>query len=152
MPGPTIYTKPAPMFFLSAFRAVKALGSAACAEVGYDSEGFVNHPKCVNYQGYHPAYSQSCPKWTTEKEVQVVKMQYKFSYPESRKIVDTCVPRPGLSYSSVLKQLKNSSIQTETYPNTVNSPNKQRKAVSSNSTSLPLCQPPLSVQNAIMHH
>ena len=42
--------------------------------------------KCVNCNGEHTAYSNNCPRWITEEEIQRVRTEQKISFPEARKI------------------------------------------------------------------
>lgn len=67
----------------------------------------------MNCQGDHPAYSRSCPKWATEKEIQEVKVKQGVSYPDASKLVEGHVPRAGVIYAADLKQVKDCSTRTD---------------------------------------
>lgn len=93
-------------------------------------------------------YSQSCPKWATEKEVQEVKIKQKLSYPEAHKLVEVRIPRVGVSDAAAFRQVKHCSTQTEPQSPPVNSPKSQAKKCP-NSPDHNLHQFPLLVKNVI---
>lgn len=96
---------------------------AKCSEPNHDSNTCSNKDCCANCQGNHPSYSRQCPKFKFEKEVQTVKVNNNISFPEARKIVESRLPRPNTSYSSITQvntgtttppQTKTSEIATQT--------------------------------------
>lgn len=93
-------------------------GSATCAKCGtteHASEDCGNEAKCINCGGDHPAYSRSCPKWQSEKEIQQIKITKNVSFPEARALAALTTPKPNLSYATVVKpkSVKTMSSQTE---------------------------------------
>ncbi|GBN74401.1 hypothetical protein AVEN_30932-1 [Araneus ventricosus] len=59
-----------------------------------------------NCEGDHPAFSKSCPRWILEKEIQATKIRKNISFAEARKLVTERTPKPGVVYSSAVKQNK----------------------------------------------
>ncbi|GFV94054.1 uncharacterized protein TNCV_3357011 [Trichonephila clavipes] len=76
---------------------------ARCAEVGHDSADCKAREKCVNCKRDHASYSRSCPNWSLEKEITVLKIKNKISYPEAQRIVSSRTPVTGVSYAAVAK-------------------------------------------------
>ncbi|GBN76896.1 hypothetical protein AVEN_11235-1 [Araneus ventricosus] len=82
------------------------------AETGHESSTCISENlKCPNCSGSHAAFSRSCPKWLTEKQIQATKVKQNISYAEARKIVVAQTPKLGVSYSSVLQQKADIGIQ-----------------------------------------
>ncbi|GBN88195.1 hypothetical protein AVEN_12929-1 [Araneus ventricosus] len=52
----------------------------------------------------HPAFSRSCPQWALEKEILTTKIRKNISFAEARGLVSERSPKPGITYSSALKQ------------------------------------------------
>ncbi|XP_055943826.1 uncharacterized protein LOC129974998 [Argiope bruennichi] len=78
---------------------------AKCSVPGHDSSECISEEiKCRNCEGAHPAFSRSCPKWALEKEILTLKMKRNISFAEARKIITERTPKPGVTYSSVIKQ------------------------------------------------
>ncbi|KAF8791651.1 hypothetical protein HNY73_005016 [Argiope bruennichi] len=65
--------------------------------------------KCANCSGSHAAFSKSCPKWILEKEIISIKIKKNITFPEARKIVNDRTPKVGVSYSSAVKSIQNTS-------------------------------------------
>ncbi|GFV46230.1 uncharacterized protein TNCV_5037181 [Trichonephila clavipes] len=61
------------------------LTCSRCASVGHASTDCLLELKCINCSQAHSADSKLCPKWRTEKEIQVIKTNKNISYPEARK-------------------------------------------------------------------
>ncbi|XP_055924689.1 uncharacterized protein LOC129956772 [Argiope bruennichi] len=81
-----------------------------CAESGHEmNAGTSDFLKCVNCSGSHAAFSKSCPKWILEKEIISIKIKNNITFPEARKIVNDRTPKVGVSYSSALKSIQNTS-------------------------------------------
>ncbi|GBM26161.1 hypothetical protein AVEN_196987-1 [Araneus ventricosus] len=79
---------------------------------GHDDTPCIKPEKCGNCNGSHPAYSKSCPKWKTEKEIQAVKITRNI-FAEARKIVESRTPKVNLPYNASLKTTTCSCIQTD---------------------------------------
>jgi hypothetical protein len=62
---------------------------AKCSLSGHEADNCGNPVKCLNCQGNHPAYFNTCPTWKMEKEVCRVKTLQNVSYPEARKIINS---------------------------------------------------------------
>ncbi|XP_055943541.1 uncharacterized protein LOC129974670 [Argiope bruennichi] len=78
---------------------------AKCSVSGHDSSECISDDvKCINCHGDHPAYSRSCPQWILEKEILSTKIRRNISFAEARKLVTDRNPKPGLLYSSAVKQ------------------------------------------------
>ncbi|CAL1281252.1 unnamed protein product [Larinioides sclopetarius] len=93
---------------------------AKCAATDHDTSSCTSDSvKCVNCANSHPAYSKSCPKWQMEKEILALKIKNHINFAEARQIVNDRMPKPGVSYSSVLKSqlqpLNTSASETQTY-------------------------------------
>jgi hypothetical protein len=88
---------------------------ARCGVAGHESETCEATSRCINCQGDHPSYSRSCSKWTTEKEIQTIKITQKISFIEARKLVESRTPTVGKSYSAALSRTMK-SIGTQTDP------------------------------------
>ncbi|XP_035229775.1 uncharacterized protein LOC118201735 [Stegodyphus dumicola] len=86
-----------------------SLTCALCCIVGHGSEGCSAAPLCINCKGKHPAFSRSCPKWQTEKQIQVTQ---KIPLAEARRLVLSNQPRPNKSYTSATKSFRSVSTQT----------------------------------------
>ncbi|XP_055924699.1 uncharacterized protein LOC129956782 [Argiope bruennichi] len=81
-----------------------SLTCARCAGKGHESQQCSEQEKCVNCDGSHPSYSRSCPRWELEKKITTVKIKEGIPYPEARRKVQIQTPKPGISYSSVVKK------------------------------------------------
>ncbi|GBN37852.1 hypothetical protein AVEN_16439-1 [Araneus ventricosus] len=80
---------------------------AKCSVAGHDSSDCISDEiKCRNCEGDHPAFSKSCPRWILEKEIQATKIRKNISFAEARKLVTERTPKPGVVYSSAVKQNK----------------------------------------------
>ncbi|GBN93802.1 hypothetical protein AVEN_219924-1 [Araneus ventricosus] len=78
---------------------------AKCSISGHDSADCISvDAKCRNCQGPHPAFSRSCPQWALEKEILTTKIRKNISFAEARRLVSERSPKPGITYSSALKQ------------------------------------------------
>ncbi|GBL87509.1 hypothetical protein AVEN_165130-1 [Araneus ventricosus] len=78
---------------------------AKCSVAGHDSSDCISDEiKCRNCEGDHPAFSKSCPRWILEKEIQATKIRKNISFVEARKLVTERTPKPGVVYSSAVKQ------------------------------------------------
>ena len=101
--------------------------------VTHDESRCTNDVKCVNCGEDHPSTSTSCKIWKREKEIVTIKYREGLSFPEARKIVEA---RYNLSYSTVLKSNKSSSIQlkdaqTQTTDVTTQTSTPQKQTTSS---------------------
>ncbi|GFX27174.1 putative RNA-directed DNA polymerase from transposon BS [Trichonephila clavipes] len=76
------------------------LTCSRCASVGNSSTYFTLEPKCVNCTESHPSNSKLCPKWKTEKKIQVIKTNRNIPYVEARKSI---APQLSQSYAEVTK-------------------------------------------------
>ena len=77
---------------------------AKCGQAGHDNHECDNEAKCANYNGDHPAYVRSCPKWKIEKEIIKVKYQKNIPFHEARQQVEGPVTDPSKnSYATVSK-------------------------------------------------
>ncbi|GFV35405.1 uncharacterized protein TNCV_3204371 [Trichonephila clavipes] len=74
------------------------LTCSRCAFVGHFSTDCTLEPKCVNCTYSHPSNSKLCPKWKTEKEIQVIKTTRTIPYIE--KLI---APQLSQSYVQVTK-------------------------------------------------
>ena len=83
--------------------------------VTHDESRCTNEIKCVNCGEAHPSTSRSCKIWKKEKEVVTIKNKEGLSFPEARKIVEA---RYNLSFSTVLKTSKASSVELKRRPMT----------------------------------
>ncbi|GFU65871.1 uncharacterized protein TNCV_5011691 [Trichonephila clavipes] len=70
------------------------------ASVGHSSTDCTLEPKCVNCTESHPSNSKLCPKWKTEKDIQVIKTNRNIPYVEARKLI---APQLSQSYAQVTK-------------------------------------------------
>ncbi|GBL86168.1 hypothetical protein AVEN_246649-1 [Araneus ventricosus] len=78
---------------------------AKCSVAGHDSSDCISDDiKCRNCEGDHPAFSKSCPRWILEKEIQATKIRKNISFAEARKLGTERTPKPGVVYSSAVKQ------------------------------------------------
>ncbi|KAF8768480.1 hypothetical protein HNY73_021296 [Argiope bruennichi] len=78
---------------------------AKCSISGHDSSECISDDvKCINCRGNHPAYSRSCPQWILEKEILSTKIRRNISFAEAKKLDTDHNPKPGLLYSSAIKQ------------------------------------------------
>ncbi|GFX92536.1 putative RNA-directed DNA polymerase from transposon BS [Trichonephila clavipes] len=68
--------------------------------VGHASTDWILEPKCINCSQAHSAYSKLCPKWKTEKEIQVIKTNKNIPYLEARKLI---VPQLSQTYARAAK-------------------------------------------------
>ncbi|GBO13770.1 hypothetical protein AVEN_242254-1 [Araneus ventricosus] len=88
---------------------------AKCSVAGHDSSDCISDEiKCRNCEGDHPAFSKSCPRWILEKEIQATKIRKNISFAEARKLVTERTPKPGVVYSSAVKQNKPINQPTDT--------------------------------------
>ncbi|GFU73457.1 uncharacterized protein TNCV_137431 [Trichonephila clavipes] len=102
------------------------LGQPTCAEVGHERTDCKAREKCVNCKGDSPSYSRSCPTWSTEKEITVLKIKNKI-YPEARCIVCSHTPVSGKSYATAAtKTTKTTAIQID--PVSINIPSSPTPA------------------------
>ncbi|GFW46609.1 uncharacterized protein TNCV_1936791 [Trichonephila clavipes] len=76
------------------------LTCSRCASVGYASTDCILELKCISCSQAHSADSKLCPKWRTEKEIQVIKTNKNISYPEVQKLI---VPQKSQTYAQVAK-------------------------------------------------
>ncbi|XP_055951418.1 uncharacterized protein LOC129987463 [Argiope bruennichi] len=107
---------------------------AKCSMPGHDSSDCISGDfKCKNCQGDHPAFSKSCPQWILQKEIQTTKVRKNISFAEARKLVTDRTPKPGLAYSSVLKQCAHCGFIANSSNNT--GKKSLQPAISSASTS-----------------
>ncbi|GFR16566.1 uncharacterized protein TNCT_576121 [Trichonephila clavata] len=82
-------------------------------ELGHDSAECTKKEQFTNCKGEHPAYSRSCPTWIREKEITIIKIKDKISYPEARRAVLSRTLTSGKSYASAVKKtFRDSSMQT----------------------------------------
>ena len=58
---------------------------------------------CVNCGGSHPSFSKNCPTWLKESAIQKVKTEKRIPFFEARKIVESSLPKSGMSYASVVQ-------------------------------------------------
>ena len=58
--------------------------------------------RCINCDGAHQAYSKTCPKWQTEKEILRVKHTQNISFQDARKTVEALTLHK--TYASTVKQ------------------------------------------------
>ncbi|GBN56290.1 hypothetical protein AVEN_10774-1 [Araneus ventricosus] len=78
---------------------------AKCSVSGHDSSDCISDEvKCRNCQGAHPAFSRSCPQWALEKEILTTKVRKNISFAEARRLISERSPKPGVTYSSAVKQ------------------------------------------------
>ncbi|GFV16094.1 uncharacterized protein TNCV_3378581 [Trichonephila clavipes] len=70
-----------------------------CASVGHSSTDCSLEQKCVKSQP-HSSYSKLCPKWKTEKAIQVIKTNRNISYLEARKLI---APQLSQTYAHDVK-------------------------------------------------
>ncbi|XP_055936811.1 uncharacterized protein LOC129966414 [Argiope bruennichi] len=81
-----------------------------CAESGHEMNACTSDIlKCVNCSGSHEAFSKSCPKWILEKKIIFLKIKKNITFPEARKMVNDRTPKVGVSYSSAVKSIQNTS-------------------------------------------
>lgn len=84
-----------------------------CAGVGNHHEDSCDKPvKCANCQGDHPANSNKCPDWITEKDVTKVKFTNNITYPEARKIVKNKPTQFTTIVQSSMKSTRSVGVQT----------------------------------------
>ncbi|GFV57825.1 uncharacterized protein TNCV_3072041 [Trichonephila clavipes] len=76
------------------------LTCSRCASVGHSSMDCTLEPKCVDCTESHPSNSKLCPKWKTEKEIQVIKTNRNIPYVEARKLI---APQLSQTYAQVTK-------------------------------------------------
>ncbi|XP_067130129.1 uncharacterized protein [Centruroides vittatus] len=91
-------------------------GKGACAQCGKEDHKSIkctSTPCCVNCKEAHPAYSQKCPAWQREKEIQRVKTVNNISYPEARRMVTLSAPVKNKTFAAVLKSTKTCGVQTD---------------------------------------
>ena len=67
-----------------------------CAQPDHQDTACTSAVKCVDCNSKHTAYSNDCPRWITEKEIQRVRTEQKISFPEARKIVEGVNKQPSL--------------------------------------------------------
>ncbi|GBO37185.1 hypothetical protein AVEN_158775-1 [Araneus ventricosus] len=84
-----------------------------CSEPGHEETICQNPEKCFNCKGNHASYSNTCPKWKLEKEIQSVKVTRNIYIQESCKIVHDRTPKTNHSYSAALKMIKNPDTPLE---------------------------------------
>ncbi|GBM17840.1 hypothetical protein AVEN_27715-1 [Araneus ventricosus] len=78
---------------------------AKCSVAGHDSSDCISDEiKCRNCEGDHPAFSRSCRRWVLEKEILSTKIRKNISFAEARKLITERTPKPGVAYSSAVKQ------------------------------------------------
>ncbi|GBN38832.1 hypothetical protein AVEN_265113-1 [Araneus ventricosus] len=88
---------------------------AKCSVAGHDSSDCISDEiKCRNCDGHHTAFSKSCPRWILEKEIRATKIRKNISFAEARKLVTERTPKPGVVYSSAVKQ-NNKPINQPTF-------------------------------------
>ncbi|XP_023235735.1 uncharacterized protein LOC111635105 [Centruroides sculpturatus] len=91
-------------------------GKSACAQCGnedHESNECTTTPCCVNCKEAHTAYSQKCPTWQREKEIQRVKTINNIPYPEARRMVTLSAPVRQKTFAAVLKSTKRCGVQTD---------------------------------------
>ena len=79
-----------------------------------DETRYTNEIKSNNCGEAHTSTSRSCKIWKNEKEIVTIKYRKGLSFPEARKIVEA---RYNLSFLTVLKTNKASSIELQTHTN-----------------------------------
>ncbi|GBM18048.1 hypothetical protein AVEN_75487-1 [Araneus ventricosus] len=138
---------------------------AKCSVSGHvSSECISDDIKCINCGGAHPAFSRSCPRWVLEKEILSTKIRKNISFAEARKLITERTPKPGVAYSSAVKQyayccyranadntqIKNSnlsiiskaSVLPANYPQTPKEPSTSTK-------SAPIVSPNLTIKSPL---
>ncbi|XP_023230407.1 uncharacterized protein LOC111630523 [Centruroides sculpturatus] len=86
---------------------------AQCGTEGHESTECTSTPCCVNCKDVHPSYSQKCPAWQREKEIQRVKTLNNIPYPEARRMVTSTAPLRQKTFAAVLKSTKTCRVQTD---------------------------------------
>ncbi|GFX96213.1 uncharacterized protein TNCV_2291011 [Trichonephila clavipes] len=87
------------------------LTSSRCASVVHSSTDCSLDPKCINCSQSHSSDSKLCPRWKTEKEIQIIKTNRNLSYVEARKLI---VPQSSQTYAQAAKSsIKSNSTQTD---------------------------------------
>ncbi|GFV68674.1 uncharacterized protein TNCV_3001331 [Trichonephila clavipes] len=87
------------------------LTCSRCASVGHASTDCSLEQKCVNCSEPHFSDSKLCPKWKTEKEIQIIKTNRNISYLEARKLI---APQLSQTYAQVTNPLiATSTTQTD---------------------------------------
>ena len=61
---------------------------STCGEEGHQGPGCDRPPRCVNCEGPHPANSRQCRIWKRESEIQRLRVEFKVSFPEARKMYE----------------------------------------------------------------
>ncbi|KAF8789549.1 hypothetical protein HNY73_007480 [Argiope bruennichi] len=86
------------------------LQTSKSAESGHEMNACTSDIlKCANCSGSHAAFSKSCPKWIVEKEIISINIKKNITFPEARKKVNDRTPKVGVSYSSTVKSIQNTS-------------------------------------------
>ncbi|GBM36692.1 hypothetical protein AVEN_221960-1 [Araneus ventricosus] len=138
---------------------------AKCSVSGHVSSDCISDDiKCINCEGAHPAFSRSCPRWVLEKEILSTKIRKNISFAEARKLIAEHTPKPGVAYSSAVKQCarcgyranadntqvktSNFSIISKTSILSANSP-QTPKEPSTSTKSAPKAPPNLTVKSLL---
>ncbi|XP_023211414.1 uncharacterized protein LOC111614267 [Centruroides sculpturatus] len=88
----------------------------ACAQCGiedHESTECKSTPCCVNSKDDHPAYSQKCPAWQREKEIQRVITVNIIPYLEAYHMVTPNAPVQQKTFAAVLKSTKTCGVQKD---------------------------------------
>ena len=79
---------------------------AVCSNCGKQAHGNCSEqPSCINCGEAHPSTSRNCIKFILEKEVQTIKVLEKISFKDARKKALERQIRPGVTFSSVIKNV-----------------------------------------------
>jgi hypothetical protein len=77
-----------------------------CSSSSHSYENCNSDPFCINCKGKHSPSDKKCPAWIKEKEIQSYKVQFKCSFPEARKAVESTFTGPAGSYAAAAKRTK----------------------------------------------
>ncbi|XP_023227366.1 uncharacterized protein LOC111627917 [Centruroides sculpturatus] len=91
-------------------------GKSVCAQCGtedHDSTECKSIPCCVNCKDAHTSYSQKCPAWQREKEVQRIKTVNNVSYTEARCMAIPSATTKQKTFAAALKSTKTCGVQTD---------------------------------------
>ncbi|GFV40959.1 uncharacterized protein TNCV_2665501 [Trichonephila clavipes] len=87
------------------------LTCSRCASAEHASTDCSLEQKCVKCSQPHSSNSKLCPKWKTEKEIQIIKTNRNISYVEARKFI---APQLSQTYAQVTKtSIATSTTQTD---------------------------------------
>ncbi|XP_076373354.1 uncharacterized protein LOC143258262 [Tachypleus tridentatus] len=84
--------------------------STRCSGEEHDAYECETDPHCVNFNGSHPSYFRSCPKWLEKKEVHRLKTIQNPTYSEARKLLSTTSSR---TYAAALRSTTTVGVQTD---------------------------------------